>query len=93
MGFGPSGAALLGDAVVELGASRAEPEFGERLVQMVGRVSSPRFVDRRRELGAIEAALARTRGGSGSVVFVGGEAGIGKSRLVAEVAGRAEREG
>ena len=93
MGFGPSGAALLGDAVVELGASRAESEFGERLVQMVGRVSSPRFVDRRRELGAIDAALARTRGGSGSVVFVGGEAGIGKSRLVSEVAGRAEREG
>ena len=60
---------------------------------MVGRVSSPRFVDRREELSAIEAALARTRGGSGSVVFVGGEAGIGKSRLISELAGRAERDG
>ena len=93
MGFGLSGAALLGDPVVEVGARGAASEVGERLVRMVGRVSSPRFVDRRRELGAIEAALARTRGGSGSVVFVGGEAGIGKSRLVSEVAGRAEREG
>jgi DNA-binding CsgD family transcriptional regulator len=63
------------------------------VVRMVGRVSSPRFVDRRKELLAIEAALARTRDRSGSVVFVGGEAGIGKSRLIAEVAGRAERVG
>ena len=68
-------------------------EVGERPVRIVGRVSSPRFVDRRRELAAIEAALARTRGGCGSVVFVGGEAGIGKSRLISELAGGAEREG
>ena len=59
---------------------------------MVGRVSSPRFVDRRKELSAIEAALTRTRGGYGSVVLVGGEAGIGKTRLISELAGRAERE-
>jgi DNA-binding CsgD family transcriptional regulator/tetratricopeptide (TPR) repeat protein len=59
----------------------------------VGRVSSPRFVDRHRELLAIEAALARTRDGSGSVVFVGGEAGIGKSRLISELGGRAQRDG
>ena len=68
-------------------------EVGGGPVRIVGRVSSPRFVDRRRELAAIEAALARTRGGCGSVVFVGGEAGIGKSRLISELAGGAEREG
>ncbi|MBV9413866.1 MAG: AAA family ATPase [Solirubrobacterales bacterium] len=62
-------------------------------VRTVGRVSSPRLVDRREELMAIEAALERTRDGSGSVVFVGGEAGIGKSRLISELAGRAERDG
>ena len=67
-------------------------EVGERLVGMVGRVSSPRFVGRRNELAAIEAALTRTRGGHGSVVLVAGEAGIGKSRLISEIAGRAERE-
>ena len=64
-----------------------------KLVRVVGRVSSPRFVDRRNELLALDAALARTRDGCGSVVFVGGEAGIGKSRLISEVAGRAERDG
>ena len=99
MSFGLSGAALLGDPVVEPGALRpcdplvSPPEVGDKLVRMVGRVSSPRFVDRRRELLAIEAALERSRGGRGSVVFVGGEAGIGKSRLISEVAGRTEREG
>jgi DNA-binding CsgD family transcriptional regulator len=67
-------------------------EVGERLIGTVGRVSSPRFIDRRKELSAIEAALARTRGGWGSVVFVGGEAGIGKTRLISELAGRAERD-
>jgi predicted ATPase len=66
---------------------------GGILVRTVGRVSSPRFVDRQEELLAIEATLARTRDGSGSVVFVGGEAGIGKSRLISELAGRAERDG
>ena len=72
--------------------SVARLEVGESLVRMAGRVSSPRFVDRRQELSAIEAALARARGGRGSVVLVGGEAGIGKSRLISEVAARAERE-
>ncbi|MGA8720563.1 MAG: AAA family ATPase, partial [Solirubrobacteraceae bacterium] len=91
MGFRRSGAALL-DPVVELGARGAASEVGERLVRMVGRVSSPRFVDRHKELSAIEAALKQTRGGYGSVVLVGGEAGIGKTRLISELAGRAERE-
>ena len=64
-----------------------------KLIRTVGRVSSPRFVDRRKERVALDAALARTREGQGSVVFVGGEAGIGKSRLISEVAGGAERDG
>ncbi len=79
MSFRLSDAALLGDDPLDPAL-----EVGERLIRMVGRVSSPRFIDRRRELAAIEAALATTRGGSGSVVFVGGEAGIGKSRLISE---------
>src|SRR6516165_11211200 len=65
----------------------------EVVARTVARVSSPRFVDRRKEMLAIEAALAQARDGSGSVVFVGGEAGIGKSRLISEVAGRAEGDG
>ncbi|MBV9338124.1 MAG: AAA family ATPase [Solirubrobacterales bacterium] len=63
------------------------------LARVGGCVSSPRFVDRLEELLVLEGALARTREGLGSVVFVGGEAGIGKSRLIGELAGRAERDG
>ena len=68
-------------------------EVGERLVGMVGRVSSPRFVDRRKELAAIEAALtrsarrARARWCSSAARQVSG-----KTRLISELAGRAERE-
>jgi DNA-binding CsgD family transcriptional regulator len=41
----------------------------------------------------LEAALARSREGVGSVVLVAGEAGMGKSRLISEIAGHAERHG
>ncbi|HEY2654141.1 MAG TPA: AAA family ATPase, partial [Solirubrobacteraceae bacterium] len=64
-----------------------------RMIREIGRVSSPRFIGRRDELTVLEAALARAREGCGSLVFVGGEAGVGKSRLISELAGRAEREG
>ena len=39
-------------------------------------------VDRQRELGTLLEAFARTRGGEGQIVWVSGEAGIGKSRLL-----------
>jgi DNA-binding CsgD family transcriptional regulator len=55
---------------------------------VVGRVSSPQFVGRRAELAALEAALGQARGGVGSVVLLAGEAGVGKSRLIAELADR-----
>ena len=45
---------------------------------------------RREELAALEAALARAQEGFGSVVLVASEAGMGKSRLISELAGRAE---
>ena len=41
----------------------------------------------------LDSALARARQGYGSVVLVAAEAGMGKSRLISEVAGRAERNG
>ena len=43
------------------------------------------FVGRARELGELERALDATRGGSGRTVLIAGEAGIGKSRLAAEL--------
>src|ERR1700680_1450529 len=56
---------------------------------MVGRISSPQFVGRVDELGALERLLSRAASGSGGAVLVAGEAGIGKSRLVSELEARA----
>ena len=49
-------------------------------------VLCPVVVGREAELGALRAALSAAADGAGSLVFVTGEAGIGKSRLVREVA-------
>ncbi|MFI6789306.1 AAA family ATPase [Nonomuraea sp. NPDC050383] len=50
---------------------------------------SPLFVGRAGELAALGDALSRVRAGASSTVLVGGEAGVGKTRLVEEFTGRA----
>jgi tetratricopeptide (TPR) repeat protein len=55
---------------------------------MGGRVSSPTFVGRVEELGVLEAARVRAASSEPAVVLLGGEAGVGKTRLVAELAAR-----
>ena len=55
----------------------------------MGRISCPEFIGRVKESRALDAALERAAGQAGPTVVVGGEAGIGKSRLVAEFARRA----
>jgi DNA-binding CsgD family transcriptional regulator len=57
---------------------------------MTQRLSSGVLAGRATELGELVAALDRAIDGSPSVVLIGGEAGIGKSRLVAELAARAD---
>ena len=57
------------------------------------RISSPIFVGRSRELDELMGALARTESDGPLVVFVSGEAGSGKTRLLREFAGRARRQG
>jgi len=52
----------------------------------VRRLSSPAFVGRSDELAAIEAALARADAGEAGAVFISGEAGVGKTRFVSELA-------
>jgi DNA-binding CsgD family transcriptional regulator len=55
--------------------------------------SSPAFIDRIEESEILDAALEGARSGAATTAFVGGEAGIGKSRLVAEFARRARASG
>jgi DNA-binding CsgD family transcriptional regulator/tetratricopeptide (TPR) repeat protein len=60
---------------------------------MVERVSSPTFIGRTEELRALEGALARAMCGDPAVVLVGGEAGVGKTRLATELAARCAADG
>ena len=57
------------------------------------RVVSPIVVGRADQLSALDAALDQAGRGGPAAVLVGGEAGIGKSRLVSEFAQRARRTG
>jgi DNA-binding CsgD family transcriptional regulator/tetratricopeptide (TPR) repeat protein len=60
---------------------------------VVVRISSPEFVGRREELAALAAAVARASEGDGSAVLIAADAGIGKSRLIAEFSVRAQATG
>ena len=68
-------------------AARAAPghrcQGGSRLAG-VASSTGRRFVGRRNELAVLDAHWARARDGSGQVVHISGEPGIGKSRLVDE---------
>src|SRR5260370_17576119 len=56
-------------------------------------VVSPILVGRADPLSALDAALAEARNSNPSAMLIGGEAGVGKSRLVIEFAERARRAG
>jgi DNA-binding CsgD family transcriptional regulator/tetratricopeptide (TPR) repeat protein len=56
-------------------------------------MSTSAFVGRARELGELRRALDATQLGSGATVLVAGEAGIGKTRLAAELATLAREAG
>jgi DNA-binding CsgD family transcriptional regulator len=60
---------------------------------VIARVSSPLFVGRREELTVLEEAVERAAGGTGAVVMIGAEAGMGKSRLIGELASAAASSG
>jgi DNA-binding CsgD family transcriptional regulator len=63
------------------------------LAEVESRLSSPVLVGRSGELSALDTALAEAGRGSPSAVMVGGEAGVGKSRLVSEFAALSRRAG
>ena len=60
---------------------------------MAPRATSPVLVGRAHQLAVLEAALGPSRHGGPSVVLLGGEAGVGKSRLMSEFAARAGAAG
>jgi DNA-binding CsgD family transcriptional regulator/tetratricopeptide (TPR) repeat protein len=49
------------------------------------RVSSPEFVGRAAELASLRAALGRAEAGTAAAVFLAGESGVGKTRLLREL--------
>src|SRR4051794_17374642 len=55
-------------------------------------LESRSFVGRAAELAVLEEVLAAAGGGHASVVLIGGEAGVGKTRLVAELTERARAQ-
>src|SRR3954468_4664148 len=57
------------------------------------RLTSPAFIGRAEQLAALQAGLGRALSGEPGALLVGGEAGVGKTRLVAEFAVRAEAAG
>ncbi len=61
--------------------------------EMSGRASSPVLVGRDEQMAALEAAFDSVRQGGPSTVLLGGEAGVGKSRLVGEFGSRAASAG
>src|SRR6266511_1621090 len=60
---------------------------------MGGAAATSRFVGRRAELGRLEAAYAYAGAGEPVTLCVGGEAGVGKTRLVARFAGQVRGRG
>jgi DNA-binding CsgD family transcriptional regulator len=60
---------------------------------VVARVSSGRFIGRRTELDRLQGAMTQSRSGEPRVLLVGGEAGVGKTRLVEELAKLARESG
>ena len=90
------GAAILGELELVQIKGAEEPVPARRLLEMSdghragGRTESA-LVGRRWEMSAVESLLERAIDGHGAVVGMVGSAGIGKSRLVREVAAMARR--
>ena len=83
--------------VVDVGFNRPVPSV-QSARSRVGReevagISAPTIVGRKRELARLRALVDAVAAGHGQIVVVAGEAGIGKSRLVAEVLTDCARRG
>ena len=87
----PGHVRVIGSARPEADAAEVGRQCDNRPV--VDRVLCPRLVGRDEQLFVLEDALLAAHGGESRFVAVGGEAGIGKTRLASELAKRARRLG
>jgi DNA-binding NarL/FixJ family response regulator/tetratricopeptide (TPR) repeat protein len=72
---------------------RMSVPHGMLTAEMSGRASGPVLVGRDQQMAALDAAFAGVRQGGPTAVLLGGEAGVGKSRLVSEFGQAAEAAG
>jgi tetratricopeptide (TPR) repeat protein len=77
----------------EPAGSFASSAGGAILMGMTATLTSPTFVGRTEELARLAAAGDRAAEGIPTAVLIGGEAGVGKTRLVGEVVTAARRAG
>ena len=94
-GHGLDEALRRGEAYAKAGADIIfieSPESEQEMVSIAKRIDAP-LLGRGPELEQLLAAIEDARVGRGAVFFVSGEAGIGKSRLVEEVAQAARERG
>src|SRR6266487_4906521 len=82
-----------GMAVRSLSRGSGDSPVDGMLAEVESRVSSPVLVGRSGQLSALDTALAEAGRGRPSAIMVGGEAGVGKSRLVDEFAERSRGAG
>jgi ATP/maltotriose-dependent transcriptional regulator MalT len=78
---------------VKAGGSPALSVAGDKIGYVATSLLSPSFVGRGFELRALATALADAEDGQATAVLIGGEAGVGKSRLIQEFARQAEVSG
>ena len=78
--------------VLPVPGSRARPGCGT-VQGMSQPMQSPVFVGRREEIASLTALLERAADGEPGFAIVAGEAGVGKTRLVTELAGQAADSG
>ena len=85
----PPQEAARGPAGLSKGSPQSQPLTPVSL-SPTGQTARPRFLGRERELSVLEGHLQRALRGEGGVVFISGEAGQGKTSLMAEFAYRAQ---
>ncbi|OXS32273.1 hypothetical protein CHR28_26795 [Streptomyces sp. XY006] len=90
-GGGEAGVSRDGAAGTKTGAGVSDSRAMLGAVET--RSVSPVFVGRAEELGALHDALVRSREGEPQALLIGGEAGVGKTRLVEEFTAAARRHG